>query len=242
MDLIGKKFGRLVVKKEGRKRKGKRCFLCRCTCARKTWVLVIMDSLRNSHTRSCGCLRAEKAKSINFKHGLSNSKAYRAWINVEQRCNNPKALPQYTRYGAKNIRMSTRWNNFMVFLQDMGNPAEGRSLDRLDSRGDYSAQNCHWATAKQQQKNQTCKSFLFPRWVHYVSKSGKVERKKVNQAKMMREIGAVMTPAQTGICDCGRRCFYDDKFCGRAECDNDGTKWKPFVESKTPKPINIWKP
>ena len=122
----------------------------------------------------------------------------------------------------------------MAFLEDMGKPAEGRSLDRLDSRGPYSAQNCHWATTKQQQVNQTRYSILFPSKVRYVSKSGKVRRKKLDQSKMMLEIGAVMTPAQTGVCECGRRCFYDDKFCGRAECDNDEikAKWKPFVESK----------
>jgi hypothetical protein len=127
----------------------------------------------------------------------------------------------------------------------MGQPAEGRSLDRLDCRGNYSAENCHWATMKQQQQeNRTCNSILFPINVRYISKSGKVRRKKVDQSKMMLEIGAVMTPAQTGVCDCGRRCFYDDKFCGRAECDNDETKakWKPFVGSETSQPINIWKP
>ena len=89
MDLIGKKFGRLVVKREGRKRKGRRYFWCQCTCARKTWVLVLMGSLSltRPHTQSCGCLRDEKAKSmgeanagkgsVKFKHGLSHSKAYK---------------------------------------------------------------------------------------------------------------------------------------------------------------------
>jgi hypothetical protein len=252
VNLIGKKFGRLIVKREGRKRKYKRYLWCQCTCPAKTWVLVQMGnlSLTRPHTQSCGCLREEKAKAVGsansgkFEHGLSNSKAYRALANAKSRCSNPNSTA-YSAYGAKGIRVDARWmSDPNEFLKDMGNPAEGRSLDRLDSRGNYSAQNCHWATRKQQQQNQTRKSILFQSIVRYISKPGKSRYKRVDQSKTIREIGAVMTPAQTGVCGCGRRCFYDDKFCGRAECDNDETKakWKPFVESETPQPINIWKP
>src|ERR1039457_2924545 len=100
VDLIGKRFGRLVVKKEGRKRKGVRYYWCRCSCGK--WVLVRMSSLRlkTPHATSCGCLC--RGKGRHFKHGLTNSKAYRAWDNAKSRCSNPKAT-SYSQYGGKGI-------------------------------------------------------------------------------------------------------------------------------------------
>ena len=77
---------------------------------------------------------------------------YRGWTQMIQRCDNPKAK-DYHRYGAKGIKVCERWHDFANFLADMGDRPEGMTLDRRSNLGDYSKDNCRWATKKQQTEN-----------------------------------------------------------------------------------------
>lgn len=66
--LIGKKFERLTVVKElPRKVKYRRLFLCLCDCGITKEVM--MTSLRSGDTKSCGCLKQERAKSMGLAWG-----------------------------------------------------------------------------------------------------------------------------------------------------------------------------
>lgn len=65
MDLTGKVFGRLTVIKEDKPKGDNRMFLCQCSCGNKTSVY--MNSLRNGTTKSCGCLRDERASETRKK-------------------------------------------------------------------------------------------------------------------------------------------------------------------------------
>lgn len=40
-----------------------------------------------------------------------------------------------------------------MFKQDMGEPAKGLTLDRIDTNGPYSKTNCKWSTSKEQNRN-----------------------------------------------------------------------------------------
>lgn len=59
-DVAGGRFGRLTVLRLA-ERRGRRAYVvAACDCGRQTDVLYA--SLYQGHTRSCGCLRAEKAR------------------------------------------------------------------------------------------------------------------------------------------------------------------------------------
>lgn len=59
-DLSGKTFGKLLVlsKTERTDSSGQRYYKCQCNCSEKTIIEVSASSLRNGHTKSCGCLKS----------------------------------------------------------------------------------------------------------------------------------------------------------------------------------------
>jgi hypothetical protein len=79
---------------------------------------------------------------------------YDAWRSLVARCCDPDH-PAFSRYGGRGIRVCERWRrDFMAFLSDMRpRPSSAYSLDRLDNDGDYTPENCRWATTYQQVHN-----------------------------------------------------------------------------------------
>jgi hypothetical protein len=92
----------------------------------------------------------------NFKHGASprgrKTPEYRSWLAMRERCGSP-SHHAYSRYGGRGIAVDPRWNDFAVFLEDMGQRPAGTSLDRIDNAKGYSPDNCRWATSEQQNRN-----------------------------------------------------------------------------------------
>jgi len=75
---------------------------------------------------------------------------YATWSAMKYRCYNKKS-PLFKHYGGRGIAVCDRWlDDFWVFVEDMGERPEGRSLDRIDNNGIYEPDNCRWATQTQQ--------------------------------------------------------------------------------------------
>lgn len=150
IDITGQKFGRLTVTgKSARLSLAGALWECSCDCGGVTVANSL--KLRTGKTQSCGCYRKEILDQTT--HGLSNkSRTYRTWKEMRNRCNNPNA-DNWKWYGGRGIKIYPQWDDYLVFLADMGERPKGKTLDRKDGDLDYSPENCRWATAKEQAVN-----------------------------------------------------------------------------------------
>lgn len=147
IDRTGMRFGRLLVVEEaGRNELKKVLWKCVCDCG-NTAVRTSGD-LVTGNSVSCGCYLKEKIT----KHGGWQKSSYNTWRAMMRRCNNPKDK-DYKRYGAAGVKVCPQWHDYLQFERDMGEPSGTETLDRIDPYGDYTPENCRWASLPTQARN-----------------------------------------------------------------------------------------
>lgn len=158
-DLTGKQFGRWkVVKFSHTNTHRAACWECKCSCGNSK--VVNSGCLIEGTSKSCGCLKIDKAKEQNKTHDLSGSPEYRIWAGIKGRCNNPNNYSAKD-YGLRGIELCDKWNDFTNFYQDMGKrPSKSHTIERVDNDGNYELSNCVWATRLEQANNRRNNVFL----------------------------------------------------------------------------------
>jgi len=89
------------------------------------------------------------------REGQTEHPLYSLYHGMKGRClsENDK---DYHRYGGRGITVCERWlgtDGFFNFIEDMGERPDNTTLDRKNTDGDYSSENCRWADIYTQSGN-----------------------------------------------------------------------------------------
>jgi len=93
-----------------------------------------------------------------------------------------KTDPSYKRYGGRGIKVCKRWiNSFENFYEDVGKKPKECSLDRINVNGNYSKENCRWATRTTQQNNMRSNKFF------------EYKNEKLTAPQIVRQYGSIVS-------------------------------------------------
>lgn len=152
IDLVGKRFGRLLVTSEASERSkgGDMRWVCRCDCGKVKEFFG--GNLRHGASTSCGCYHSERQALLHTTHGYSKTPMINTWRGMIIRCED-KRNPAYKDYGGRGITVCKRWHKFENFLADMGERPVGLTIERKNNDKGYYKRNCKWANHSEQMIN-----------------------------------------------------------------------------------------
>lgn len=225
IDLTGRRFGRwLVIKhtpRDEEEKSGQSLWQCRCDCG-TTKDRVQYGGLVTGGTKSCGCLRRElRLKPDKVVHSQRNP-LYSTWMSMKTRCYNLKH-PSSKHYGGRGIKVCQRWlDSYDNFAEDMGpRPTPGHQLERRENDGDYTPENCLWATAQAQAGNR--RSNLVHEWKGQKVNLIQIARmENVEYAELRRQVHALGAPMDKTVAHLQQqgRVFFERAACMGATGEN----------------------
>lgn len=154
IDLTGQRFGRLVVlERVENSKNGSSRWLCRCDCGEIR--VHTAGTLNYGVVKSCGCYGKETRRERGTTHNKSNTKLYRVWASMRERCSSP-SCKGFAYYGGRGITVCDEWNDSFQAFYDWAisnGYGEGLSIDRIDVDGNYEPSNCRWVSKNIQANN-----------------------------------------------------------------------------------------
>lgn len=150
-NMVGKRFGRLVVQERYPENSPDRKaqWVCLCDCGATT--IATGRQLRSGMKRSCGCLRKDGIINRSTKHGYATrkgaSKIYKTYQDIIRRCYNPK-YKAYHRYGGSGITVCDEWRTptkgFLAFKEwaESHGYNDDMIIERHNMNGPFSPDNC----------------------------------------------------------------------------------------------------
>lgn len=182
LDLVGKKYGKLLVLKFSHIATNKTSsWECICECGN----VIITSGTNLTRSRrpmiSCGCYGTDGLR----RHYSSGTRLYNVLRSMNMRCYSKKAI-NYEQYGGRGITICDEWKNksdgFLNFKkwalsngykEDLDEKGINKlSIDRINVNGNYCPENCRWTDKKTQTNNRTNNmkdkfSFLLKNLVEY---------------------------------------------------------------------------
>lgn len=163
VDLTNQRFGRQVaIRPCGKNKWGNILWECRCDCGNVH--VVSQGKLVQGKSKSCGCFAYDLHVKQLEKHGITTGGKPRLltiWNSMKARCFNTKEQG-YKNYGARGITVCKEWLSFEVFYRwaIAHGYSEKLTLDRIDNNGNYTPQNCRFATLAEQSRNKRNNHYL----------------------------------------------------------------------------------
>ena len=154
VDLTGQQFDQMLVLNivpTKYEKTNTKMWVCRCLCCGLEFE-VRSNYLLNGRVKSC--LDIENRTVKREFHGLLDTKAYKRWAAMINRCENTKSC-LYPNYGGRGITICEEWRYNPQIFCDWFNSFNTPELqiDRIDNDGPYTPENCQLVTNKVNMRN-----------------------------------------------------------------------------------------